>query len=306
MNKQKLIESIKKTELFKWFKQTFYQTKNNDYNQKILDDFSTDNYMKELLLDSKPCMISRLGSTELKILKAYHRKRAYGTNLRDIIKNLSGVFPTDDFHLDKFAKLYFEKVSDVDLLGIWFNPFEDTVANNYCINAKLTKLRSLEPYFASEPWSYYLKGKKVLVVHPFSGSIQSQFKKRTELFKNPKVLPDFQLMTYQAVQTLGGGNGEFNSWFEALEKMQNDISKIDFDIAIIGAGAYGLPLASFVKEMGKKSIHLGGATQMLFGVYGRRWETHTDFKDIINEHWIKPQLDEKPKNANNVENACYW
>ena len=28
--------------------------------------------------------------------------------------------------------------------------------------------------------------------------------------------------------------------------------------------------------------------------------------DIINEDWIKPSSDEKPKVANQVENASYW
>jgi len=44
-----------------------------------------------------------------------------------------------------------------------------------------------------------------------------------------------------------------------------------FDIAIIGAGTYGLLLATYVKNPGQKSIHLGGAVQTLFGIKrGRR------------------------------------
>jgi len=88
--------------------------------------------------------------------------------------------------------------------------------------------------------------------------------------------------------------------------MKNEISEIDFDVAIIGAGAYGLPLASYIKEMGRQAIHMGGSTQMLFGVYGRRWEILPNFQEIINKDWIKPVKDEKPKSARKVENACYW
>jgi hypothetical protein len=40
---------------------------------------------------------------------------------------------------------------------------------------------------------------------------------------------------------------------------------IDFDIAIIGCGAYSFPLAANVKRIGKNSVHLGGASQLLFG-----------------------------------------
>lgn len=305
MNKQQLIESIKKTSLFKWYRQKFYEVKSTDYDRPILDDLSTSEYIKRLLLDDAPVMVSRLGSTELKILERTFKKRDYPERLRNSITNVAGVFPNDDRSLQAFSELYFEKIGDIDLLGVWFNPFEDVVANLHCPNARLTKLRNLEPYFSERPWSYYLKGKKVLVINLFASSIGMQYKKREKLFKNIDVLPEFDLITYKPVQSFGGVS-DFASWFDALEFMQNEIAKIDFDVAIIGAGAYGLPLASYIKRMGKKSLHLGGATQMLFGVYGRRWEQMPEFQDIINEHWIRPQLDEKPKNANNVENACYW
>lgn len=304
--KQKLIELIKRTKVYPLLKSMLFQTKQQDYNSKFLIPKETNNYISNLLLSSQPILISRLGTTELGVLKSYERNKKYKDKQREIIKRYSGFFPTDDESLDKFCKLYEDIIPSMDLIGISFIPFENYMINNYAPNAKLTKIRNLEPYFYQNPWSQHLKGKKVLVIHPFATSIKSQFQKREKIFEDIKVLPDFQLITYKAAQTLGGGNGEFHSWFEALEKMQKDISKLDFDIAIIGAGVYGLPLASYIKKMGKSAIHLGGATQMLFGVYGRRWEIHPDFQGIINEHWIKPQVDEKPQNANNVENACYW
>jgi threonine dehydrogenase-like Zn-dependent dehydrogenase len=39
--------------------------------------------------------------------------------------------------------------------------------------------------------------------------------------------------------------------------MIDEIGKIDFDVAILGCGAYGLPLAAAIKGMGKQAIHLG-------------------------------------------------
>lgn len=42
--------------------------------------------------------------------------------------------------------------------------------------------------------------------------------------------------------------------------MEDKIKQIDFDVCIIGCGAYGLPLAAFVKRMGKQAIHLAGGT----------------------------------------------
>ena len=85
------------------------------------------------------------------------------------------------------------------------------------------------------------------------------------------------------------------------------INAIDFDIAIIGCGAYGMPLAAHVKRIGKKAVHLGGQTQLLFGIKGKRWETgHDKIKSMFNEHWVYPSNDERPKNFISVESGAYW
>ena len=52
--------------------------------------------------------------------------------------------------------------------------------------------------------------------------------------------------------------------------MEERIGKIDFDVALLGCGAYGLPFAASIKRMGKKAVHLGVATQILFGIKGKR------------------------------------
>ena len=305
MINQKIIENIKRTNFYGWYRRNFYETPTNAYNQKIIDNSETNKYIIDLLVTNKPMMISRLGSEELKTLKLYHQNKGYTQQLRADLKRASGVFPTDDFHLDKFAQLYFESIGNIDLFGLWFNPFENIVANKYCPDAKLTILKNLESYFSNNPWSYYLKGKKVLVINPLDTSISSQYKRRKKLFKDENILPEFKLITYRPVVSYWGDT-EYKSWFDALESMQNDISKIDFDVAIIGAGAYGLPLASFIKQIGKQAIHLGGSTQMLFGVYGRRWEILPEFQRFINEDWVKPLKTERPKNAIKIENACFW
>ena len=158
-----------------------------------------------------------------------------------------------------------------------------------------------------ESWCKALEGKKVLVIHPFEDTIKSQYARREKIWSNPTFLPDFELITYNAVQTLGGMNAEkYGDWFEALELMKNDIRKIDFDIALIGCGAYGFPLAAECKRMGKKAVHLGGQTQMVFGILGKRWEEIPYYKQFINEYWVRPSQDEKPENFKSIENGCYW
>ena len=90
--------------------------------------------------------------------------------------------------------------------------------------------------------------------------------------------------------------------------MIEECKKMEFDVAIIGCGAYGYPLAAEIKRMGKVAIHLGGATQILFGIIGNRWEKdHPEFcRKFVNDAWVRPMDKEKIQNAGSVENACYW
>ncbi len=304
--KEKIIEIIKNNNIYPFLKKYFYQTKSKAYMQNILTASEANEYISSLLLSDRPIVVSRLGSSELSVLKSFINKKEYKDKHKNILKKNAGFFPVDKKNIDEFCKLYIDILPDIDLLGISYIPFEDHMANNYSKDTKLTSLRNLEPYFFENPWSQHLEGKKVLVIHPFAKSIQSQYEIREKLFPNTKTLPAFELITLTSAQTLGGGDGKYKSWFDALKNMENQIELIDFDIAIIGAGVYGIPLAVFIKSLGKKAIHLGGSTQMLFGVYGQRWAIHPDFQGIINEYWIRPQADEKPKNASSVENACYW
>ena len=66
--------------------------------------------------------------------------------------------------------------------------------------------------------------------------------------------------------------------------------------------SHGMPLAARLKKAGKKSIHLGGAVQILFGIkekMGRKKE----FRKMYNKFWIYPS---EEKVFQNVEGGCYW
>ena len=91
--------------------------------------------------------------------------------------------------------------------------------------------------------------------------------------------------------------------------MCDEISKIDFDIALLGCGGYGLPLCNFIKEkLNKSAIYVGGGLQLLFGVMGSRWDN--DFwNELIKKHnikFIRPSGNEICNNLQTIENGCYW
>lgn len=275
-----------------------------------LDSQMSSDLIKNKLKDNKPLMIARFGSVEIKgviyamlplLLKKIFRKRVFSTmNLN------AGFFPVNDLSLMKFSELMRRDMKEVDILGSW--RIEEIFFSRSINNSKRVKLDSLEPYLQSNPWSEALRDKKILVVHPFNKTIEEQYKvNRINLFKNKHVLPHFKsLATIKAVQTIAGSKSEFKDWFEALNHMKKEISKTNFDVAILGCGAYGFPLAAHIKRMGKMAVHMGGATQMLFGIKGKRWEENSKFDEIINDFFIYPSNEDKPKNANKVEGGCYW
>ena len=77
---------------------------------------------------------------------------------------------------------------------------------------------------------------------------------------------------------------EFDTWFEALEYMKAQMKEVYFDIAIIGAGAYSLPLVSYVKELRNIAIQMSGCTQILFGIKEKRWKQVPEVLKLFNEN----------------------
>lgn len=284
------------------------------YGREIRFEQAGNDRIGELISQDVPLMIARLGATELRCLRFYLEKRVrgkgpYSEKVRQSITNLSGFFPADDASLDVFSTFFLEHLKQIDVLAVWFNRYEEVISKRYCPDAELVDLTCLEPFHFNNPWSGKLAGKKVLVIHPFADSIRRQFcDKRHLLFASPDILPDFELHTIKAVQSIAGAKVEFPTWFDAYRHMCDQMAKVEFDICLIGAGAYGLPLASFAKSLGKQAIHMGGVTQILFGIKGKRWEElHADSTALLfNEHWVRPMDSETPGNKNLVEKGCYW
>jgi hypothetical protein len=79
-----------------------------------------------------------------------------------------------------------------------------------------------------------------------------------------------------------------------------------FDVAIVGAGAYSLPLVVHARNLGKIGIHLGGAVQILFGIRGLRWDRHPVISSFYNSSWCRPSDNETPQENFNPEDGGYW
>lgn len=307
----------------------------NDKNRKIVPykeyhgyvefaDEQANSLIKTELSHDKPLMICKFGTTEMGCIRNYlsirepkrisdawkyikkEKKSLWWWEWADHMHRQSGFFPATEENMERFCELMFDDIKEIDILCSYMK-HEDLIKERLAHTKKINTEGLAAPYFYERPWTELLKGKKVLVVHPFEESIQKQFKKRELLFENPNVLPEFELSTIKAVQTVCGNfSDEFKDWFEALDYMKDRITKTDFDIALIGCGAYGLPLAAHVKRLGKKGIHMASYTQLLFGIYGKRWTEIDEYAALINEHWTRPLQSEVPANHTKLEGGAYW
>lgn len=260
-----------------------------------------------LLQSPSPCMIGRFGSSEIQAvingklpfpLNQIMKKRIWNN-----ILTCSGFFPVNKNSIKEFTELMIKCMEQCDCLASW--RLEEVFFLKHLKQAKRISLDMLGPVNENcdYTWYKYLENKHILVISPFAELIEYQYNtNRTHIWKNPEILPKYaSLQTIKSVNSLGGIS-DFKSWFDALYYMEDEINKKDFDIAILGCGAYGFPLAAYIKSIGKKAIHIGGATQLIYGIKGKRWEGAS----FINKYWISPRPQDRPKGYEKVEGGCYW
>lgn len=265
--------------------------------------------LKAKILAGKPFCAIRFGAIELGCLNNHEKirlgfKKTYKDSVRYSIKHGAGVYPTDDKHLNEYCEEFEKEASFADILAISGIHMEDYFAAKLTPKAEIISNWSMEPLLGM--WSGALKGKKVLVISPFNEEIKSQYARRDKLFPSePDILPDFELSLIKAPETLGDvTNFPTPSFIETLKDLERKISATDFDIALVGAGAYGSLLCLYCRRIGKMAIQSGGATQTLFGIIGKRWENRSHVATRINEYWIRPN--HQVPGYEKIDKGAYW
>ena len=287
-----------------------------------------DDIIAEAINSGEPKLVGRLGGTEARVLSCYldifkgkslwdpfstlyslitFRKRI--NQLRD----LSGVYPSKPVVIKTFVSEQLKALAETNILGSWGSTF--TWAEGIfqkTTNAKYISHHAVAPWIepfessraGSRPWSLALSGKKVLVISGFSKSFSTQHARIERVFSEV-AYPQFKAKFINAPISLGGIS-DGKTWVDHLERMKKEMEESDFDVALISAGAYALPLAYHAMKLGKIGITCGGELQLFFGVVGKRWEHMEKVTKYRNEFWIRPGEDERPANWREIEDGCYW
>ncbi|KAH8047478.1 hypothetical protein JL722_13107 [Aureococcus anophagefferens] len=124
------------------------------------------------------------------------------------------------------------------------------------------------------------------------------------LWADGDVLPALDLVVVRAPVSLADAPPH-GSWSESLAATKAAIDAAGpVDVALLGCGSYGLPLAHHVLERGAVAIVGGGlrsSSASRVPLDGAPF-----FAAAANEHWVWPAADETPPGAAGVEGAAYW
>lgn len=271
------------------------------------------NFIAHYLKHDKLFAAGKMGVTEGKILYFYMTQKRIDVPSLEEGYIHSGIFPKTEQTVQFFCEEYLESIKSLDLAPQWCTcilPFEQNIYKTYNPNCYNTRLQDLEPYYFAKPWSDQLEGKKVLVVSSFAKSILHQYSNFEKIWSK-HLKKNFELDVIKFPFSIGlsddGEMAQYNSYENCLNHYKETISKKTFDFCIVGAGAYALPLCSYIKNIMKKPcLHLGGAIQVLFGIHGSRWKSNIEIQKFVNGYWKQPYPDEIPVNYKLEENGCYW
>ena len=276
--------------------------------------------IKKLVQSGKPFFVGRNGTIEMQTIQYYLGRgdQPYPEQIREYIERNAGVFPATDASLDAWCRAYIKSLEELDGVAAgWYEStkmFEDRLLKTSAALAFRCPLRSIEPYYV-EPalqWTRALEGKRVCVVSSFTKSIQSQLKTATVWTGENKLMLPYSV-DWSFVQTgyspkLGLGKCEWpvGTWDAAVASVVEQVVATRADIALIGCGGLGMVMAAELKRRGVSAIVMGGAIQVLFGIKGRRWSTHSVISRFWNDAWVWPADDEVPGGSQEVEAGCYW
>lgn len=242
----------------------------------------------------------------------------YICSILPVMKNNAGIHLTNQSSIVAYSNMYLRAFEKCEMFAVW-EPQGEYIghiaqSHSFMLNTYVKQQRcwatsfDIFHYIYANPWTRALKGKRILVISPFSETIQKQFPIRTQLYDGVDLFPECELLTLVPPQTQAD---ELSRDFcIEMEEFKQKVDKImpDFDVALVSCGGYGNPICAHIYEKGKSAIYVGGVLQMYFGILGARWELERPeaVKLFHNEFWTRPTKNERPKNCKKVEGGCYW
>lgn len=274
--------------------------------------------IRKLIESNEPFFIGRIAGIELQL--AYHHLQYTVTSyhIKELEQN-AGIYCESSESRKKYVEELLESYNDCSVIAEWDitgKVFQITGKGQQLISERTPTIPkidalALEPYYFSEAmsWMPALKGKRILVIHPFVETMKEQLTKA--VFPGRSWFEDCEFVFVKPPVTFAG-NHQNTDWQQHSNqnKIQIDLaiqSNKKIDITLVAAGGYGMLLSHYLyKKHGISVMYIGGALQLFFGIIGKRWFDNKQVLQMVNDDWTRPSESEKPANHLVVERGCYW
>ena len=268
----------------------------------------------QLLRDGRPFAAGKIGTAEILGLEYFDRffQSPIGINgwIRPATRlaNNAGFFPVELDAYRHWNRNMRTSIAHLDFVCLWqTDPFlrlyESKIVSKHAEKAQAIPMSWLGKLILAEVADF-----RCLVISPFIKTMQMQLPRMQQIHDPEdqtktnwiKMSSNFRFIKCPFQWHLEPS--PYRSWAEGLEILSDRVAQEQFDVALIGAGAWSVPLAARIKKSGRSAIHTGGETQLFFGIKGQRWN-HTDF---YNYAWVSPLPEETPSLRAKIDTACYW
>ena len=270
----------------------------------------------------------RLGYTETTLLFYYYLDSLKANNSsykKSQNKLINWLFSTSGFYDKNIVGSYFnfdaKKIKKSDVYNSYFNKLLKIVKNKnthlqLCFHNISSSLLEYKENFLKYIDYYhkppnpnilrFMDNKNILIINNLGILMKQQY----ESGNIKKICPEFS-DSVKSIKYLHNGysflnNGPDSSILETSENLCNQIRTIDFDGAIISAGAYSSLLFDFIVSTLKKKVYvIGGELPLYFGIITKR-STIENYSDKIHEYLISVPSEMKPLNYKKIEGGTYW
>ena len=273
------------------------------------------------MLGSSPAAVGKLGTIELELVYTYYKLGVLPPQPQRLLTTLcrnAGLFPPTPKAALQMAKELLESLTVMTTLSPWWQiPQTLELFESKAPSATQVSLQNLECFLSLDPahwWTAQLKPHtRVLVISPFAATVKRQIpnldKALPKLWANDLVFDTITMPLSWGIQSSDQQHAMLSTYTDSaglLEDLKKQMDAKAYDLVLVGAGLYSLPLVAHAVKQGKKGIHLGGATQLFFGIRGARWDTMPEFQRFFNDAWTRPSIEERPTQFQQVERGCYW